>query len=1033
MASRLLTTDVVGSGFAFYTDEEVRRMSVKQVTNPQTFDSFGRATPSGTYDAALGPVDYKEICPTCSLGFQECPGHMGHIELCVPVYNPTLFPLLYKVLRLKCFACHKLRIASSRATLLRVKLMLLDLGRYEEAMSLDSRIAARPLEQVLAEMSSGKGGKHRPGAGAKYKAKAKAASSKEGEEDAGAAMAEDVAHEESVEAALDRQARMLSDLETDCLAAGGPDVGLGLLGCGAAAARAAAQGGIASASPSPSRAGPASSGVSGPLSSQHLREYREQLIKEFLASFPAKSCHNCGGPAVPIKKDGHAKLFLKPLPRESLITAASSGIVYRSGTAILAAREAAQKAAEQRAAARAARRAALKAAAAAGKSTRSGGAVDIDIDGDDDDVPAAGDQFRDVLGEQGFEEDELGLFGIRLAALDGSGGDEAAEADEASAGKQRYIAASEVAAQLQLMWETEWETLRRVFLPLRSAPLGADGATPLVGGATSTSAAAMAGAAAQGVGLRSLLPRPYSRATLAQIAAGRAGAGAAASASSAAVTSLAVRVDHAPVGAGAGAGAGADRPRPSFSLHTPGYLPLPHASGDAASTSSSSSGAGSGSAVPHPSAGWRFFFLRVVPVPASRFRPPQLLNEAQYEHAQNAYLSKILKANDTLTDLGMGATVAARAVAAGAAAAAAGGAGLHRGVDLRRAIATWMDLQNNVNGLFDSTKATSAKGTALPNGIRQLLEKKEGMMRKNMMGKRVNFAARSVISPDPFLRADQVGVPVRFAKTLTFKQPVNRTNARLLSQLVRNGASVWPGASHVEFEDGTVVDLAHRDARQRDTLAKLLLVPPEATPLALGAAATGMGGVRGFGASGPGGVLGGAGGSSGGSGAGAALLAGSSGSVGSITDTAAAGAIAAVGGMAGTGVKRVWRHLLDDDIVLMNRQPTLHKPSVMAHRARVMRHWSSQQTIRFHYANCKTYNADFDGDEVSKLLHAHAAPAVCCVPSEASLLHIVRRCLFPPLSRFLPSHALSPYPYPIPYSSFPCSSIPDSSFSSTCR
>lgn len=33
----------------------------------------------------------------------------------------------------------------------------------------------------------------------------------------------------------------------------------------------------------------------------------------------------------------------------------------------------------------------------------------------------------------------------------------------------------------------------------------------------------------------------------------------------------------------------------------------------------------------------------------------------------------------------------------------------------------------------------------------------------------------------------------------------------------------------------------------------------------------------------------------------------------------------------------------------------------MAHRARVMKAWSSQQILRFHYANCKTYNADFDG------------------------------------------------------------------------
>ena len=53
-------------------------------------------------------------------------------------------------------------------------------------------------------------------------------------------------------------------------------------------------------------------------------------------------------------------------------------------------------------------------------------------------------------------------------------------------------------------------------------------------------------------------------------------------------------------------------------------------------------------------------------------------------------------------------------------------------------------------------------------GIRQLIEKKEGMFRMKMMGKRVNYGARSVISPDPYLSTDQIGVPVFMAKKLTF-------------------------------------------------------------------------------------------------------------------------------------------------------------------------------------------------------------------------------------------------------------------------
>jgi len=62
---------------------------------------------------------------------------MGHIDLCVPVYNPTLLNLLYKTLRLKCFACHHLRCTGTQARVLVAKLMLLDCGKLAEAVDLD--------------------------------------------------------------------------------------------------------------------------------------------------------------------------------------------------------------------------------------------------------------------------------------------------------------------------------------------------------------------------------------------------------------------------------------------------------------------------------------------------------------------------------------------------------------------------------------------------------------------------------------------------------------------------------------------------------------------------------------------------------------------------------------------------------------------------------------------------------------------------------------------------------------------------------
>ncbi len=70
-------------------------------------------------------------------------------------------------------------------------------------------------------------------------------------------------------------------------------------------------------------------------------------------------------------------------------------------------------------------------------------------------------------------------------------------------------------------------------------------------------------------------------------------------------------------------------------------------------------------------------------------------------------------------------------------------------------------------------------------GIRQILEKKEGLFRKNMMGKRVNFAARSVISPDPYLASGEIGVPPYFAKRLSFPERVTPWNVRVRVGITR--------------------------------------------------------------------------------------------------------------------------------------------------------------------------------------------------------------------------------------------------------
>ena len=115
---------------------------------------------------------------------------------------------------------------------------------------------------------------------------------------------------------------------------------------------------------------------------------------------------------------------------------------------------------------------------------------------------------------------------------------------------------------------------------------------------------------------------------------------------------------------------------------------------------------------------------------------------------------------------------------------------------------------------MDSSMAQKTVDRATP-GIRQLLERKEGMFRMKMMGKRVNFGGRSVISPDPYITTDQIGVPVFMARKLTFPESVSATSYRRLRQCVINGAQQHPGANIVE-DEATGVQLSLRDMTEEE-------------------------------------------------------------------------------------------------------------------------------------------------------------------------------------------------------------------------
>jgi DNA-directed RNA polymerase I subunit RPA1 len=109
----------------------------------------------------------------------------------------------------------------------------------------------------------------------------------------------------------------------------------------------------------------------------------------------------------------------------------------------------------------------------------------------------------------------------------------------------------------------------------------------------------------------------------------------------------------------------------------------------------------------------------------------------------------------------------------------------------------------------------------------QLLEKKEGLFRRNMMGKRVNFSARSVISPDPYLQTNEIGIPDYIARALYYPEPVTSYNFKEMKKAVKNGTKFHPGADAVEDENGNIKRLKDLPRSQRKSLARLLLTYTE--------------------------------------------------------------------------------------------------------------------------------------------------------------------------------------------------------------
>uniref|UniRef100_A0A672TDP6 DNA-directed RNA polymerase subunit n=1 Tax=Sinocyclocheilus grahami TaxID=75366 RepID=A0A672TDP6_SINGR len=571
-----------GMSFGLFSSDEIRKLSVKSITNSQLLDNVGNAAANGLYDLALGPADNKEICSTCMQDYTSCPGHFGHVDLPLPVYNPMFFDKLYLLIRGSCLSCHMLKCPRTAVHLLLGQLKLLDVGAMKEVYELET-----VLNQLVEANAQPSG----------------------------------IEIQEALEAFITPILKASEDQQH---------------------------------------------------SIKHICEKKSSLINSFWRVYMGpRKCPNC---RVTVRREHNSKLI----------------VTHGSSTA----------------------------------STE----------------------------KDGESNEEM--------------------ANDSLITKRGFLTPSLAREHVIKLWEKEGFFLKHLF-------------------------------------------------------------------------------------------SGFD-----MNNSEKGFSP-------------------------------EVFFLELLVVPPCRYRPVNRLGDQMFTNGQTVNLQAVLKDNFMIQKL-LALIAAEKTNATEEMDESAEISQIDQsfltgiqGLTLTDKLYNmWIRLQSHANIVFDSDmdKLMTEK---FP-GVRQLLEKKEGLFRKHMMGKRVDYAARSVICPDMYIGTNEIGIPMVFATKLTYPQPVTPWNVKELRQAVLNGPSVHPGASMVINEDGSRTILSSSNLTQREAVAKQLLTPST--------------------------------------------------------------------GQHRIPMKIVNRHIKNGDVLLLNRQPTLHRPSIQAHCARIL---PGEKVLRLHYANCKAYNADFDGDEMN--------------------------------------------------------------------
>jgi len=206
----------------------------------------------------------------------------------------------------------------------------------------------------------------------------------------------------------------------------------------------------------------------------------------------------------------------------------------------------------------------------------------------------------------------------------------------------------------------------------------------------------------------------------------------------------------------------------------------------------------------------------------------------------------------------------------------------HKYIDYYKEHVQWslsILIDNNIKGIPQSLHRSNNR---ILKSFKDRIKGKEGRLRGNILGKRVNFSARTVIGPDPYIKINEIGIPFKICKILTFPEIVNQFNIQQLTQCVKNGSEIYPGANYV-IQNTFVTKLENSQIAQSINLQ-----------------------------------------------------------YGDI----------------------VHRHLNNNDYILFNRQPSLHKMSMMGHKVFPIK----GKSFRLKPSVTKPYNADFDGDEMNVIV-----------------------------------------------------------------